>query len=333
MDLRARHWSFALFGAVLLHGAGLGWLAVNVATPGAFGAGVGGIQVSLGPTGGTPGEAAEATPDETPGIAEALPEAQEVAPAEAASEAAEKPEEVAVAEVQEAVAATLPEKAPESLPLYAPVEPVELREAEPEPSEEVAVAEAVEAPPAMETPAAPPVKPEPPVQEAVMPEEAPELLPQPVETAALQAPEREMAAPAAAATPAEGNAQAALQGSGGKAGVGESTGSGSARAQSAGGNPGDHVDYGARLLDWLRKHKKYPRRAQLRGYEGTAWLTFAIDREGHLLDYTIDEGTGHSLLDQEVVAMIKRASPLPAPPPDDGKSRFVYRVPVNFGLD
>ncbi len=106
-----------------------------------------------------------------------------------------------------------------------------------------------------------------------------------------------------------------------------------ARAVSAGGNPGDEVDYGARLLDWLRRHKNYPRRAQLRGYQGTAWLTFAIDSEGRLLEYGIDESTGHKMLDQEGAAMIERASPLPKPPASGHKDRFDFRVPVGFELD
>src|SRR3546814_5511323 len=84
--------------------------------------------------------------------------------------------------------------------------------------------------------------------------------------------------------------------------------------QSGGGAPGAFVDYKAQLYAWLEKHKEYPRRARLRRQEGTALLEFAMDRGGRVLSYRIVESSGYKLLDDEVVAMIERASPLPTPP-------------------
>jgi len=359
MEIRARHWGLALLGALLLHGAVLGWLALRAERPGALGAGIGGIQVSLGPTGGTPGEASETMPEEAPGVEEAPPDAREALPPEVQPETAKPVQEIQPLDAPQPVAeavepaqavtaeAVLPEAAPAEVPLYAPVEPpVEPAEV-PEQKPEEVLAETPEVTPeevpevveeareVMETPAPPPSKPAPPVEEVVETPPEPKAEPEPVATAEAPPQEAEEVAPAAAVSsnaPAQGDPMAAVQGNQGKAGVGQSTTAGSASAQSAGGNPGDYVDYTARLLAWLEKHKKYPRRAKLRGYEGSAWLSFAIDRDGNLLDYSLEESTGHRMLDKEVVAMIERASPLPAPPPNGGQSRFVYRVPVGFDL-
>lgn len=359
MEIRARHWGLALLAALILHGAFLGWLALRADRPGALAAGVGGIQVSLGPTGGTPGEASEVTPEETPGAEEAPPDATEALPPEvqaAAVESAQETEPVEapqeVAEAVEPVEAVTAEAAPAEVPLYAPVEPIEAPEQKPEEIvaevpeavaeeapevvEEVTVAEVEPAREVMETPPPPPTKPAPPVEKVAEPAPPePEPVAEPAATAEAAAQETAEVASAPAATseaPALGDPDAAVQGNDGKAGIGKSSTTGSASAQSAGGNPGDYVDYTARLLAWLQKHKKYPRRAKMRGYQGTAWLTFVIDRDGRLLEYNLDEGTGHKLLDKEVAAMIERASPLPAPPPGGQEDRFTYRVPVGFNL-
>lgn len=105
---------------------------------------------------------------------------------------------------------------------------------------------------------------------------------------------------------------------------------GAAGGHSGGGAAGAFVDYKAQLQAWLEKHKEYPRRAQLRRQEGTARLYVAFDRHGIVLEYRILESSGYKLLDEEVVAMIKRASPLPAPPAAMPGDRLDYIVPVEF---
>jgi len=57
-----------------------------------------------------------------------------------------------------------------------------------------------------------------------------------------------------------------------------------------------------------------------------------IDRDGRLLEYHLERSSGYKLLDEEVAAMIERASPLPPIPGDPEDGRFTYQVPVNFNL-
>ena len=320
---RLRHWLLAFGAALLLH-AGLALVFHVMADGGAAEAGRGGIAVGLPPAGAAPGAPAEAEAVEAEAVAP--PEAAAVPPA-AVPEAAAVPE-VETADVPPPEAAS----PPGAEPLYAPVETVE---APPEPEVEpveVAEAEPVEesvAGPVMAVPPPPKAKPAPPVTEEVPTVETAEAAP---------------ATPAPAAEPAQTAPQSAalgpqdgppatddeLVGNRGKVGSGARAATGEAEGNSGGGAPGAFVDYKAQLLAWLEKHKEYPRRARLRRQEGTALLEFVMDRSGQVLEYRIVESSGYKLLDEEVVAMIERASPLPTPPAAMTGERFNYTVPIWF---
>jgi periplasmic protein TonB len=86
----------------------------------------------------------------------------------------------------------------------------------------------------------------------------------------------------------------------------------------------------ARLLTHLDRHKRYPDAARARREEGTALLSFGMDRGGHVLGYFIARSSGHADLDDEVLAMIQRASPLPPAPPELVDSVVQLVVPVRF---
>lgn len=105
---------------------------------------------------------------------------------------------------------------------------------------------------------------------------------------------------------------------GGEAGVGDGT-----------GVPGRYV---SELRDWLERHKRYPRLAQLRRQEGTVVVRFVMDRDGRVVDARVAESSGHRSLDQEAVAMVRRAAPLPGFPPEIREPRLSILVPVRFSL-
>jgi protein TonB len=88
----------------------------------------------------------------------------------------------------------------------------------------------------------------------------------------------------------------------------------------------------AQLLAWLERHKRYPRVAQEQRQQGTAQLRFTLDREGRVLSYRLDRGSGFALLDEEVAELIRRAAPVPPPPPEVAGSRIEVLVPVSFFL-
>jgi periplasmic protein TonB len=82
----------------------------------------------------------------------------------------------------------------------------------------------------------------------------------------------------------------------------------------------------------LQKFQKYPRSAQRRNVEGTAWIRFRMDRDGKLLSYTILRTWEDDVLDEAALAMLERAAPLPALPDDVPGSSIEIDVPANFNL-
>ncbi|MCC2097446.1 MAG: TonB family protein [Hyphomicrobiales bacterium] len=61
--------------------------------------------------------------------------------------------------------------------------------------------------------------------------------------------------------------------------------------------------------------------------QGTAYVAFRISASGAATGIRLTRSAGHSALDRAAVAMVRRASPFPAPPPGARRS---FRVPVRF---
>jgi periplasmic protein TonB len=87
-----------------------------------------------------------------------------------------------------------------------------------------------------------------------------------------------------------------------------------------------------RLIAHLLRYKRYPAGAQSRREQGTATLSFSIDRNGHVLARSLAHGSGFAELDAEVLAMIVRAQPLPPFPPSMTQARMSFTVPIRFRL-
>jgi protein TonB len=81
------------------------------------------------------------------------------------------------------------------------------------------------------------------------------------------------------------------------------------------------------LMGHLERHKRYPAGARSRGEGGVAYVRFTIDERGNVLSASLARSAGSAELDQEVVALVHRASPVPAPP--QGAKRFIT-APVRF---
>jgi periplasmic protein TonB len=76
---------------------------------------------------------------------------------------------------------------------------------------------------------------------------------------------------------------------------------------------------------------KNPRHKILCGQEGgDTVVVLRIDRQGHVLKSRIVRSSGASALDQETLAMIKRADPLPAPPNGLPDTALTIRVPIHY---
>lgn len=87
--------------------------------------------------------------------------------------------------------------------------------------------------------------------------------------------------------------------------------------------------YAGQVAAHLARHKQYPAQAQQRGNEGVAAVTFSLDGAGRVTSVRLARGSGIASIDQEAIALPRRASPFPAPP----HGRPVnFTVPVSFRL-
>lgn len=108
----------------------------------------------------------------------------------------------------------------------------------------------------------------------------------------------------------------------------------SAQAQAQVPAPAEYAPppYAPVLLDWLGRHRDYPRAARLRRQEGMPRIGVTLDSSGRLLALTLVESSGFALLDEAALAMARRAAPFPPPQLLRGTDRATFIVPVQFAL-
>jgi periplasmic protein TonB len=86
------------------------------------------------------------------------------------------------------------------------------------------------------------------------------------------------------------------------------------------------------LVLHLNKHKKYPHEARKGGHEGTAAVSFTLDRSGKVIETRLDQSSGSDLLDKEAIEVLNRASPFPQPPSDVPNVTFQLTLPIQFRI-
>ncbi|MCE2563732.1 TonB family protein [Komagataeibacter sp. FNDCF1] len=110
-----------------------------------------------------------------------------------------------------------------------------------------------------------------------------------------------------------------------------------AQAAPAPGSPSAHaahdpLTWQGALLAQLEKFKRYPIAAMSDRQEGVPTVTFSMDRAGRVLSVRLASSSGHLMLDQEAIALPKRAQPLPVPPDSVPGDPITLTVPVEFYL-
>lgn len=99
--------------------------------------------------------------------------------------------------------------------------------------------------------------------------------------------------------------------------------------------PSTTVDYGwlaETLWSKVEQLKRYPHKARLNRWEGRVVLRVIIREDGHLLDLAVAESSGHSVLDQDALEILRLASPLTLKYPL-GKPQVVVQVPISYRLE
>jgi protein TonB len=88
------------------------------------------------------------------------------------------------------------------------------------------------------------------------------------------------------------------------------------------------VTWQRELASHLDKHKRYPAdRAQ---QQVQVVLAMVLDRTGRVVSATVTTSSGDTAFDQAAVAMLQRASPVPAPPPLVADEGLSFTLPVQF---
>ncbi len=101
------------------------------------------------------------------------------------------------------------------------------------------------------------------------------------------------------------------------------------------GNAKEQIkSYQALLMAHLAKFKKYPQEAIMQKQEGVVRIRVSIDESGNVLSKELKKSCPYAVLNDEVLSLFKRASPLPKPPKemlkDDEKISFV--MPIDYNI-
>jgi protein TonB len=82
----------------------------------------------------------------------------------------------------------------------------------------------------------------------------------------------------------------------------------------------------------IEQLKRYPMQARARRWEGKVVLEAVIRQDGTILECLVAESSGHGILDQDAVSVLRRASPLALKHPL-GKERITILVPIAYRLE
>jgi protein TonB len=96
--------------------------------------------------------------------------------------------------------------------------------------------------------------------------------------------------------------------------------------------PGLLLIFGQSISKEIKRHQRYPPLAQRRGWEGTAEVLLQIAADGKVTGITLGKSSGRSVLDEEALNMVRRASPLPQAPQNLRGRELTVTVPIVFKL-
>lgn len=84
------------------------------------------------------------------------------------------------------------------------------------------------------------------------------------------------------------------------------------------------------IRGYLERKKRYPSNARRRHQEGIVSVSFSVDRQGNVTQVRLTKSSSHKSLDKEILALLKRASPLPVPPKNVEGTTFRFELPFAF---
>jgi protein TonB len=100
----------------------------------------------------------------------------------------------------------------------------------------------------------------------------------------------------------------------------------------AGASAAAIASYNQIVAAHLQRFKQYPATSKAAGEQGISRLSFSLGRNGQVLGSRLAGSSGHPALDGETMAMVRRAQPFPAFPPEMKQASMSFSVPVRFSL-
>ncbi|MDR3205381.1 MAG: energy transducer TonB [Deltaproteobacteria bacterium] len=136
--------------------------------------------------------------------------------------------------------------------------------------------------------------------------------------------------------PAASSSLSATNLSGAAAGRGPAGSGGPGQGGTAGGmgkgNPNALKAYQAKVRLRLERSKKYPPGAQSKRLTGVTTVTFVISRNGTVTSTRMVKSSGHQILDDEAMSLLRRVSPLPPFPEAMSQASITLTVPLRFSV-
>mgnify|MGYP002135531303 FL=1 len=94
-----------------------------------------------------------------------------------------------------------------------------------------------------------------------------------------------------------------------------------------------HSQYGLLLSQEIAKFKQYPPFAKQSRQQGVVLVQVQIDALGKLVAANVYQSSNHELLDNQALAMVRKASPFSKPPPDIENKDLNLVIPIAFNLN
>lgn len=132
------------------------------------------------------------------------------------------------------------------------------------------------------------------------------------------------ATPAPAATPPAPNAIAVTK-----------QGAGTGTSATPGNDPKakrQEADYFSLVSAHLNRKKIYPADAKKARQQGVVTVRFTVDRRGNVSAESIKRGSGHALLDQATIDLVRRVSPLPPMPASMQRDTVTLSLAIDYTL-
>lgn len=89
-----------------------------------------------------------------------------------------------------------------------------------------------------------------------------------------------------------------------------------------------------RILAWLSQYRRYPAAARRARLEGTVEVVVVLLPDGRLVQQRIAQSSGHAVLDQAALELLRRASPVPAATFETGEAaELELHLPIVYRLN